>query len=68
MQFPEKIITFLNNAPSVDIGYGGFTFFPADGLEKGQVGFSIDSRKNSIQTGAEGEWQKEWIVIGLDDL
>ena len=68
MQFSKKIHEILAALPSIDIGYGGFTFFASEELEKAQVGYSIDSRKNSILKGTEGEWQKEWIVIGLDDL
>jgi hypothetical protein len=68
MEFPEKILSFLNHTSSIDIGFGGFTFYQPDDLLKAQVGYSIDSRKNSILRGIEGEWKKEWIVIGLDDL
>lgn len=68
MQFPEKISTALQELPSIDIGYGGFTFYQPDDLLKAQIGYSIDSRKNSILKGTEGEWKKEWIVIGIDDL
>jgi len=68
IQFPEKIITFLSQVPSIDIGYGGFTFCQPDDLLKAQVGYSIDSKKNTILKGIEGEWKKEWVVIGVDDL
>ncbi|MBX2943371.1 MAG: hypothetical protein KF860_13595, partial [Cyclobacteriaceae bacterium] len=68
MTILEKIREFLRSNSEVSIGYNEIVFFPADELDGGQVGFSVDDKNNSLITGHEGDWKEEWLVIGVDSL
>lgn len=64
----ERIKQFLNEVPSISLGYTEIAFFSPDKLAKEQIGYSIDDNKKSLVTGREGDWKKEWLVIGRDGL
>jgi hypothetical protein len=64
----EKVRKFLTNDSEVSFGYNGLTFLSADKLDDGQIGYSVDSKGNSLITGQEGDWKKEWLVIGTDTI
>ena len=68
MTILEKVRKFLKNDSEVSFGYNGLTFLSADKLNDGQIGYSVDSKGNSLITGQEGDWKEEWLVIGADTL
>lgn len=64
----EKIKWFLSGMADVSLGYNEINFFQADTLEDEQVGYSFDTTGKSLNTGQEGDWQKEWIAIASDQM
>lgn len=64
----EKVKAFFKDYSGIYFGYSGITFYSAEELEEGQVGYSVDENNNSLTTGQEGDWQKNWLVIGTDDV
>ena len=64
----DKIKSFLQDAKSLSIGYSELTFFERDNLENEQIGFSKDIDGNSLVGTKEGDWEMEWIAIGIDQL
>lgn len=48
----------------VSFGYNGIKLFPADRIEKEQLGYSIHPNGESLVGSEEGDWQSTWIVIG----
>lgn len=64
----EKVRVFLIKSHDISIGYRELNFLTVDNLDKGQIGYSIDSNNNSLTTGQDGDWREEWLVIGTDDM
>jgi len=64
----DKIKAFLTTCTDISFGYADIHFCNPDNLEDEQIGYSIDSRGNSLLTGKDGDWQQEWIVIASDEL
>ena len=48
--------------------YVDIEIFSFDQLNKYQLGYSVDAEGNSLITGEEGSWQRNWIVIACDTL
>lgn len=46
----------------------GFQLFDLDQLEKGQIGYRIDSEGNTLVSNEEGSWEETWVVIGYETL
>ena len=65
---PDKINQFLTNVSDLSLGYNEITFFDPRKLQEEQVGFSFDTEGNSLITGNEGDWKKEWLVIAHDEV
>jgi hypothetical protein len=68
MTAQEKIKTFLKETWDISIGYRELTFLKPDNFDNGQIGYSVDPDNKSLATGKPGDWKKEWLVIGSDDL
>ena len=65
----ERIREFLKTAKNVRLGDAEITFFKPDNLDKGQIGYSIDPKGNSlINENEEGSWEESWIVLGTTEL
>lgn len=64
----EEIKQFLKEVPSISLGYTEIIFFAPDKLDEEQLGYSVDNNNNSLVTGREGDWKKEWLAIGRDNM
>jgi hypothetical protein len=64
----DKIKLFLTNVSDVSLGYNEITFFDPLNLQEEQVGFSFDTEGNSLITGNDGDWKKEWLAIANDEV
>ena len=64
----DKVRAFLRDISGISIGYKEITFFSEDKLDQGQVGYSVDTNNSSLITGQEGDWEEDWLVIGVDGL
>jgi len=63
----QIIKNFLYNIQSVSIGCNELRFFNADNLNEEQIGYRVDPDGNSLISELEGDWQNNWIVIGIDE-
>jgi len=68
MTIIETIKNLLTEINNISIGYSEINFLTPDTLDDGQVGYSIDSKGNSLLTGEFGDWQDGWIIVGSDNL
>ncbi len=68
MAILDKIKSFLSDTTNVSFGYNEINFIQPDNLDEEQIGYTIDSNGNSLITGNDGDWQKEWLVIATDQL
>jgi hypothetical protein len=50
------------------LGSQGITLFQTDQLEAEQVGYSADPNGRDLTGDADGDWRRDWIVIGRDSL
>lgn len=64
----HRIKEFLTGRSSISIGYRDLHFLDAAKLREEQVGFRFHPNGNSLVTGKEGAWKKEWVVIATDEL
>lgn len=53
---------------SVSFGYTTVNLYPTEELEDAQVGYSVSDSGESFTGEKEGDWRKEWFVIGSEDL
>lgn len=67
---PQRYLELRNAIPFhvVSLGYAGITLYDIKELEKAQMGYSIDDKGNSLVGDSPGDWNKNWLVIGSDDL
>ena len=57
---PEKI--FNREFEEIDVGMSTLSFFKKEDLEKAQIGYKYDNKKDSIKN-----WKgEEFVVIGYD--
>ncbi len=49
-------------------GYVNFVIFSKDQLDEGQIGYSTNSKGQSLITEEEGSWNRNWIVIGYETM
>jgi len=54
--------------PLVSLGYTAVHIYRVDELEEAQVGYSVDPSGASLIDDEVGSWQRQWIVIGYEDL
>ncbi len=66
MTIIQKIKSFLKDIENISIGYNEMNFTTPDNFDKAQIGYSIDPKGNSLLTGAFGDWEDGWAVIGND--
>lgn len=52
----------------ISIGMSGLALFEINQLEDEQIGYSIDPQGVDLTGNSDGDWKKEWIVIGYDTL
>ncbi|MCF2874398.1 MULTISPECIES: hypothetical protein [unclassified Tenacibaculum] len=53
---------------SLSIGYNELTFATNENLADFQLGYSVDPEGESLIGEEEGDWNKDWVVISLDEL
>lgn len=53
---------------SVSFGYTGIHIYQSEELKDVQVGYSISLNGDSLIDGVPGSWQKNWIVVGCEEL
>lgn len=53
-------------ALNVSIGYTGIELFGPNEIDENQVGYSVSGDGKSLIGTSEGDWRKEWIVIGRE--
>ena len=52
----------------ITIGYTTIHLLTEAELSEGQIGYSVDSEGNSFTGNNYGDWKKNWVVIGYEDL
>ncbi len=69
MSFPKYVEklkeTFFNE---ITIGLTTICIFSEDKIDENQLGYSVDSEGNSLVGESDGDWKKNWLVIGYEDL
>ena len=52
----------------ISYGSGGIALFPLERLKEMQVGYSVNSKGESLVGNRAGDWHESWLVIGHDTL
>jgi hypothetical protein len=66
MQSCDQLLEAIQ--PEVSFGYTTIRIFRASELEPQQVGYSITPTGQSLTGDEDGDWRKNWLVIGYEDL
>ena len=53
---------------SVALGYEGITLFDGSDITEQQRGYSIGLSGEDLTGPNPGDWQREWLVIGIDEI
>ncbi len=66
----SKYIQKLNRISfnEVTIGLTTIYIFPEDEIDENQIGYSFDSEGQSLVGESNGDWKKNWLVIGYESL
>ena len=56
----------IKEKQEVTFGYTGIELFPYRKLEEAQIGYSIHPNGEDLCGISEGDWKREWIVIGQE--
>src|SRR5512139_2763338 len=64
----SKLCSLLNFFGITEVYFGcdGFRIYTPEELEKAQVGYSRHPDGTDLTGEAEGDWKREWVVIGYD--
>ena len=68
MIIPDALKNFLTNINDLTLGYSEINIIKHSALNKEQIGYSVDSKGNSLITDNEGDWKDGWIVIATDNV
>jgi hypothetical protein len=61
----EVILSKINR--EVSLGYTKIHIYHPDELESGQVGYSVSQSGATLVGNQDGDWRKNWLVIGYDE-
>jgi hypothetical protein len=63
----EAIHRFLSQQENITLGYSELNFISTDSLAEAQIGYSVDAKGNTLDTGKKGDWQANYTVIAKDE-
>src|SRR5579883_3274885 len=49
-------------------GHSSFSIFEPAEVDHGQVGYSVDGDRCDLCGTEDGEWRREWVVIGYEGM
>lgn len=66
--YQDRIFEMLTDFGLTDISFGsqGFRIFLPEEILEGQLGYSMHPDGTDLTDANDGDWKKEWIVIGRD--
>jgi hypothetical protein len=66
----SKYIEELKDIPfnEITIGLTTIYIFSEDKINENQIGYSVDSEDQSLVGESNGDWKKNWLVIGCESL
>ena len=56
----------FKNLKEVFFGSNGFSIADEASIKDLQIGYSVHSDGSDLSGSGEGDWQKSWVVIGID--